>query len=100
MTNTTAARSLPTQFCTSNTEYRAIVRTRFCTSKGWFRYSDLTKTMRKAILSAEDGVGSIAGWVSTDTVRKLEAMGLVESYGVFARLTHHGETLWLELGAA
>lgn len=77
-----------------------IRRTRFCTTRGWFRYSDLTSTMRRAILSADGGVGFLAGWVTTQTVNRLERMGLAEGRGLGVRLTHHGELLWCEIDDA
>lgn len=72
-------------------------RTRFCTGRGWFAYRDLTPTMRRAILSADGGEGSLAGWVTTRTANALERMGLVEWRGVGVHLTHHGGLLWCEL---
>jgi hypothetical protein len=74
--------------------------THFCTTKGWFAYSDLTPAVRRAILSAEDGVGYLANWVSTQTAKKLVAMGIVEDRVCGLHLTHHGQVLWCEIDEA
>jgi hypothetical protein len=89
--------STPIKALPEGTGYRASKQTRFCTSKGWFAYRDLTPTMRRAILSADGGVGPVAGWVTTQTANALERMGLVEWRGLGPYLTHHGSVLWCEI---
>jgi hypothetical protein len=73
--------------------------THFCTTKGWFPKSDLTPAVRRAILSAEDGIGPIRSNIRKSTCEELVRMGLARWVLYSVVLTHHGEMMWLEIDA-
>jgi hypothetical protein len=73
--------------------------THFCTTKGWFPKSDLTRAVRRAILSAEGGIGAIDSRIRKGTCNELVRMGLARWVLYSVVLTHHGENLWLEIDA-